>query len=207
MQQSWRKDGDKLTFIIATDGDAQEEEVLIGDVNVFLSLSDPECAEEGCDAAAGSESRSLITKSTEAEVVVGEVEIMIAEETRRGKGNGKVVLAGLLRYLVGCEKQLLSEFGEWTFGGQNGGTSSGKEQEIVGKMERAEWEGDQACAVSRLRLGYLRARIRYENLASRGLFEGMGFLQVGETNYFGEVELRLGAERLRERYGMDTLRS
>ncbi|KAJ8399796.1 hypothetical protein AAFF_G00409010 [Aldrovandia affinis] len=77
MQRSWREDDDKCTFIILdkqmwADPAVQEQECMVGDVNIFLTdPSDPSLAE---------------------------LEIMIAEPNYRGKGLGKEVIRMMLCY-------------------------------------------------------------------------------------------------------------
>src|ERR1700760_141133 len=96
MQRSWRNDKDKLTFIVclgdqARDGSAHIDSVqaqvddspsrMAGDVNLFLVNDD--------------ETEQIEDSGNEDGVepdVVGEVEIMIAETSARGKGLGLSVL-------------------------------------------------------------------------------------------------------------------
>ncbi|XP_064179233.1 N-acetyltransferase 9 isoform X1 [Anguilla rostrata] len=79
MQRSWREDDDKCTFIILdkqlwADPAVQEEECMVGDINIFLTdPSDPTLAE---------------------------LEIMIAEPNYRGKGIGKEVIRMMICYGV-----------------------------------------------------------------------------------------------------------
>ncbi|XP_036397843.1 N-acetyltransferase 9 [Megalops cyprinoides] len=79
MQRSWREDDDKCTFIILdkqrwADPEVQEQECMVGDVNIFLTdPSDPS---------------------------VAELEIMIAEPNYRGKGLGKEVIRVMMCYGV-----------------------------------------------------------------------------------------------------------
>uniref|UniRef100_A0A8C5RFL8 Alpha/beta-tubulin-N-acetyltransferase 9 n=1 Tax=Laticauda laticaudata TaxID=8630 RepID=A0A8C5RFL8_LATLA len=68
MQCSWREDADKCTFIILdaekwSSQKATEEDCMVGDVNLFLTNSE--------------------------DPTVGEIEIMIAESSCRGRGFGK----------------------------------------------------------------------------------------------------------------------
>ncbi|ELT99980.1 hypothetical protein CAPTEDRAFT_212602 [Capitella teleta] len=79
MQESWRQDNDKCTFIVldksdynAFNGIKGQIEAMAGDVNLFLS------EEDGFKSA--------------------EIEIMIAEPKCRGKGMGKEALLAMLRY-------------------------------------------------------------------------------------------------------------
>ncbi|XP_037611706.1 N-acetyltransferase 9 [Sebastes umbrosus] len=79
MQKSWREDDDKCTFIILdkqrwADGSVEEEQCMVGDVNLFLTdPSDPSLAE---------------------------LEVMIAEPSHRGKGIGKEVTRMMMSYGV-----------------------------------------------------------------------------------------------------------
>lgn len=79
MQRSWREDDDKCTFIILdkqrwSDPAVQEEQCMVGDVNIFLTdPSDPSLAE---------------------------LEIMIAEPGYRGRGLGKEVTRMMICYGV-----------------------------------------------------------------------------------------------------------
>ncbi|XP_011830785.1 PREDICTED: N-acetyltransferase 9 isoform X12 [Mandrillus leucophaeus] len=78
MQRSWREDADKCTFIVldaekwqAQPG-ATEESCMVGDVNLFLTdLEDP---------------------------TLGEIEVMIAEPSSRGKGLGTEAVLAMLSY-------------------------------------------------------------------------------------------------------------
>ncbi|XP_032097680.1 N-acetyltransferase 9 isoform X7 [Sapajus apella] len=80
MQRSWREDADKCTFIVldaekwqAQPG-ATEESCMVGDVNLFLTdLEDP---------------------------TLGEIEVMIAEPSCRGKGLGTEAVLMMLSYGV-----------------------------------------------------------------------------------------------------------
>ncbi|CAL8260173.1 unnamed protein product [Arctogadus glacialis] len=77
MQRSWREDNDKCTFIILdkqrwSEPAAQEEQCMLGDVNMFLT--DP------------------------TDLSLAELEIMIAEPSYRGKGLGKEVTCMMLCY-------------------------------------------------------------------------------------------------------------
>ncbi|XP_031170956.1 N-acetyltransferase 9 [Sander lucioperca] len=79
MQKSWREDDDKCTFIILdkqrwADTSVEEEQCMVGDVNIFLTdPTDPSLAE---------------------------LEVMIAEPSHRGKGIGKEVTRMMMSYGV-----------------------------------------------------------------------------------------------------------
>ncbi|XP_021567667.1 N-acetyltransferase 9 isoform X2 [Carlito syrichta] len=80
MQHSWREDGDKCTFIVLDAEKWQahpgttEESCMVGDVNLFLTdLDDP---------------------------TLGEIEVMIAEPSCRGKGLGTEAVLMMLSYVT-----------------------------------------------------------------------------------------------------------
>ncbi|KAE8383019.1 GNAT domain-containing protein [Aspergillus bertholletiae] len=99
MQQSWRQDPDKLTFIVCQPSptgtplhdEDDSSERMIGDVNLFLRVDD---GEEG-----DSEPQ-----------IVGEIELMIAEKCNQRKGLGKATLVSFLRYIADHEGEILEEF-------------------------------------------------------------------------------------------------
>ena len=103
--------------------------------------------------------------------VIGEIELMIALREARGKGFGKAILDAFLCYVLLNEEKIVMAF--------LGGRADGGDLGVRKKM------------------GYLRVKIGERNERSERLFKGLGFERVGERNYFGEVELRLGRERMR----------
>ncbi|KKK23820.1 hypothetical protein P175DRAFT_0532098 [Aspergillus ochraceoroseus IBT 24754] len=103
MQESWRNDPDKLTFIICLPArnphgntphlteECDAPARMVGDINLFLRIEDG--GEEG--------SRPQI---------IGEIELMIAEKKDQRRGFGKAALLAFLRYVIGHEKDLVREF-------------------------------------------------------------------------------------------------
>ena len=93
MQESWRNDEDKLTFIIlrrdlyddarrgeaGTDNERNEIEAMVGDVNVFISST-----------AAGDDG----SKGT------AELEVMVVDEANRGKGYGIEAVFLIMTYCL-----------------------------------------------------------------------------------------------------------
>ncbi|RDI87079.1 hypothetical protein Vi05172_g2759 [Venturia inaequalis] len=169
MQESWREDGDKLTFIaclpVKKEGEEEgnggkgegekkvvqgglddEDDGMIGDVNLFLSEDDEE--EEN-----GPQNQRQQTKS-----VIGEIEIMVATSSARGKGHGKAILITFLWYIIQNTSAILLEY----------------------------------TKTADATLRYLRVRIDAENQTSISLFQKVGFTKRSPTpNYFNEIELRL----------------
>lgn len=97
MQQSWRADADKLTFIICRSGLAlpatREGRLdvgsMIGDVNLFISLAEDEASKP---------------------IFLGELELMIAERGEHRKGYGRSALLAFLQYIIRHEMDILQEF-------------------------------------------------------------------------------------------------
>lgn len=161
MQASWREDGDKLTFIIClapeegVEGRKDEVERMVGDVNLFI------CDDDDDDEDDEQEGSSA---------VIGELEIMLASPSHRGRGYAKTALLAFMWYISTCLPTILVEYAT---------AQSGENK----KDKKKRW------------LKYLRVKIDKKNVRSLQLFEGLGFVRTSaEANYFGEVELRLGAD-------------
>lgn len=199
MQQSWRTDGDKLTFIVCTNktdatsycgttddineddhvtDEAQrstklhssmtEIDRMIGDVNLFLNPAEPD-GETQEDSS-----------SAESPGICGEIELMIAEVSARGKGLGLEILDCFFQYIM---ENLDSIIQEYT-------VSNGQDHSDV--IERR---------VRLPGLRYFRVKINESNSRSLRLFERAGFSRISPTaNFFGEVELRLLVEDLRSEW-------
>jgi RimJ/RimL family protein N-acetyltransferase len=171
MQQSWRLDHDKLTFIVCHAPAMQNKgtptapikrcvhdapDKMIGDVNLFLYEDDSDC-----DSDAEPSSTATTAAPRGRQPVLGELEIMIASPAARGRGLAYATLLAFLGYISAHLAPILEEY------------RSGSDE----KSERY--------------LRYLRVKIDQHNVRSLGLFGKLGFQRVGAVNYFGEVEMRL----------------
>ncbi|KAK5064181.1 hypothetical protein LTR84_000013 [Exophiala bonariae] len=195
MQQSWRRDGDKLTFIVCkagaekdvdrpddgsdinvntsrddqSDGNYRDGALdvfgMIGDVNLFVAKVQRDDEED--------ESEAKHIAANAGDATVGELELMIAVQRERGHGYGKAALLAFLRYILRHEGEILREFFD----------VAGDEHTATGTSANVT------------RFDYLAVKIGEENARSIGLFEGLGFTKVKETpSFFGEFELRVGRE-------------
>jgi RimJ/RimL family protein N-acetyltransferase len=172
MQQSWRTDHNKLTFIIcqplAIDNQNNEltpriiqagkhdsHERMIGDVNLFLCEQDEE-PEDGVEGA------------RLPPALVGEVEIMVARKDMRGRGIGKAALSAFLRYVALNEEAICAQY-----------------------CARSTIKPIDETYNATLRFTHLRIKVNADNIQSIGLFERFGFKKLTEKpNFFGELELR-----------------
>ena len=185
MQESWRRDGDKLTFIVVKPTLGKErgqgweggEEEAIGDVNMFISTRDED--EEGHDG--GGEKR-----------VVGELELMIARKAKQGRGYGRAAISLFMVYIISHQKEILEEYARFH--------DDVNETTVRSDVTRRAKES----------LDYFSVKIGVANARSIKLFEGLGFEKVSEeANYFGEFELRLSTEwmsveKMREKYAIES---
>ncbi|KAK3710291.1 hypothetical protein LTR37_010357 [Vermiconidia calcicola] len=173
MQQSWRTDKDKLTFIIclplsrawdeldnpfsgdqklvrAREHDAEGQ--MIGDINLFLFEQEDE--EPNLETP---------NDATIAPCLVGEIELMIARKDLHRRGFGRSALLTFLSYVLSSWPRIAHEY--------------------TRKQDDAE--------ASLPELAYLRAKINQTNERSIRLFESLGFERTSAApNFFGEVELR-----------------
>ncbi|KFY94169.1 hypothetical protein V498_04013 [Pseudogymnoascus sp. VKM F-4517 (FW-2822)] len=176
MQLSWQTDLDKLTFIachplagplsksagkdsgdgiLASQGyDAPEK--MIGDVNLFLRLA----------YELDGDGEEMLNRP----YVRGEIELMIASPSDRGRGFGKATLLAFLQYIRNHTDDILDQY--------KSHSPDGAENNIQNKD---------------VKMGglVLVSKINKTNLRSRRLFESVGFGQVGKEDYFGEIELKL----------------
>lgn len=128
---------------------------MVGDINLFLT---PCTDDDDCEGA------EKVHESSTAgcdHSVVGEIDVMIATISDRGKGLGRAAVTALLLYLARNLDAILACYVS--------GLADGRPA----------------------RLQRLVAKIHASNTASRALFASLGFEKKGEPNYFGEVEMVL----------------
>ena len=185
MQRSWRQDSNKLTFIICqplTTGDISYDEIsqpisagkydgsenMIGDVNLFI------CNDEEDEEPVGDDEHSQQPR------LVGEIEIMIAQQTMQGKGLGKAALEAFLDYVFTYEAAICTQYMNEPVG----------EGSIAPARPAADITPHQKSP-TQTSFKYLRVKIGMDNTRSLRLFETLNFKKTSDhPNYFGELELR-----------------
>jgi RimJ/RimL family protein N-acetyltransferase len=193
MQQKWREDEDKLTFIILardfgdTDLDisaclslgtgtfilSPEDPYLsglrmIGDINLFLKGSSSHRRVNNVSSS------SPGAELDEEEELEAEIEIMIAERTYRKKGLAREALQAFLEYAAG-------------FAGTFAGKTTNAQTQKVSNTNSGSPKPPLPVPASALVV-----RISQYNLPSIRLFESLGFRVVRVVRVFKEVEMRLG---------------
>lgn len=158
-----------------TDPRIDASAAMLGDVNLFLRLdANDEEGGNGHLPAAGSSAR-----------VVGEIELMIAEKAKQGKGYGRAGLVCFLKYIADHEVEIMKGFVSSLSSAAGGAVANDNGRRDETKLG--------TVVVGEGKLAYLSAKIGAGNARSLGLFLSLGFTKVSdEPNVFGEVELRRG---------------
>lgn len=160
MQESWRTDADKLTFIACLPLDEPAAEVplngnvscerMIGDINLFLFV-DEDDLDDGVD------DKPLTHPS--AVSVIGEIELMIARKDLHRQGYGRAALLTFIDYILLNQNNIIQEFLSTT------------EIDKVLKFLRVKIDQDNRSSIG------LFESVGFTRLA-------------GGPNYFGEIEMR-----------------
>lgn len=228
MQQSWRLDGDKLTFIVckvdAGCGLTGGETDSIVAASAIVSISGGSQAFPSSPHRDGSQDVTAMVGDVNlfvskvqqddddddseangndlppADAIVGELELMIAVPSERGNGYGKAALLAFLQFILHHEAEILHEF----FDSLDRGDSTAAQNTILATGAAAASSGSVRVSASPARFDYLAVKIGEANARSIGLFEGLRFRKIKETpSFFGEFELRLGRAEVQELLGGD----
>ncbi|KAF1824275.1 uncharacterized protein K489DRAFT_288854, partial [Dissoconium aciculare CBS 342.82] len=202
MQKSWRADGDKLTFIVClpeasssaareavVEGDGEvvvEGDVaMIGDINLFLyPFETDDDDDDGNDdrdipAAKQQQQQGGEEEEEEEDLIVGEIELMIARKDLHRRGYGRAALLAFVDYTFAFWQGIGEAYARSTHSSDHGDQEGGTARSPRAPLQKKG------------KLRYLRVKINQMNEGSIRLFESVGFVRVGEeANYFGEVELR-----------------
>ncbi|KAJ0307567.1 hypothetical protein COL516b_004188 [Colletotrichum fioriniae] len=148
-------------------GEVDASERMIGDINFFIYPydNDDDNEDEEGQAAAAAANEGLY---------VGEVDVMVASKEHRGKGIGHAAVTTLLTYVHRNKARILDEY---------------VQREEEGKEMTTK---KAAAAAAAAQLKGLMVKIKEGNTASIALFRRLGFVQKGEVNYFGEIQMVLG---------------
>ncbi|KAK1453593.1 N-acetyltransferase [Colletotrichum melonis] len=171
-QQSWRTSHDKLTFIICQPLDsssttASTETVQAGEVDASeRMIGDINFFIYPYDDDDNEDAEGQAAAANEG-LYVGEVDVMVASKEHRGRGIGHAAVTTLLTYVHRNKAQILEEY---VHGGEGGKGTTKKAAQLKGLM----------------------VKIKEGNAASIALFRRLGFVQKGEVNYFGEIQMVLG---------------
>ncbi|OAP54904.1 hypothetical protein AYL99_10604 [Fonsecaea erecta] len=163
----------------------REVDAMVGDVNLFISTAST--------AEDGSEDENEHHPGFGQHVVVGELELMIAEAAHQGRGYGRAAVLAFLEYIARHEDQILAEF----------------QREAVDEDDDHHHQHDSiapspspSTAPGTLQLrhfDHICVKIGGTNLRSMALFESLAFRKTSDgPSYFGEYELRLSRAGLED---------
>lgn len=170
MQKSWREDTNKLTFIVCRRPSPPDVDINVAEPEIDHVIRAGK--QDQPTYMIGDVNLFLNLEHEQDEdgdddmsrpFVRGEIELMIAMKNDRGSGYGRATLLAFLKYIKRHEAEIVDTY----------------------ITDQAEELGDWG---RELRIG---VKIGEDNKRSRKLFGSVGFEQVGEPNYFREVEYKL----------------
>jgi RimJ/RimL family protein N-acetyltransferase len=159
MQRSWRTDNDKLTFIVCQSrestkesqvvkgGDDDRPERMIGDINLFLFEPEDDDDEE-------------VQVTETSNVLVGEIELMIALKDLQRQGYGRAALLSFTSYVLDSWVKIAAEYS---------GSASGTQRSLAYLRVKINQSNMRSIALFKS-VGFVQT--------------------AAGANYFGEVELR-----------------
>lgn len=172
-QESWRTSHDKLTFIVCEplSGAANNENDEARQIKAQADDS-PDKMKGDINFflyPADEDDDEEVVEPREKSTIrlTGEVDVMIANTQHRGKGVGEAAVRSILSYIRRNLPEILKEYAQ-----------------------------GEKLDVEKVQLVGLMAKIKQENVGSRGLFKKLGFRQEGEANYFGEVKMVMDWEAM-----------
>lgn len=168
-QESWREAADKLTFILCqpASGEDESKPIVAGESDapermvgdINFFLTPFEEDEEEGEGQAKIESGGPL--------YTGEVDVMIARLEHRRQGFGRAAVTAFLYYILQSQRDAI----------------------LAEAANASDPLAPKLAPSSVPQLKQLVVKIQATNLASISLFLSLGFVQKGDVNYFGEVEL------------------
>ena len=158
---------------------------MIGDVNLFLSLSQTDIEESEISNPNPIANPPSLDPNT-FPLVTAELELMIPSPPLQHQGRGRAALLIFMTYILTHESEIMHEFLA-----SHLNHSSPRSPYILSQSPTTSTTTPPSDPTARL---CLTAKISTANTPSLALFESLGFEKTSaEASYFGEFELRLAS--------------